>query len=83
MISKKMLYPNWISVHDALPLRGERVLVLGYNWQNRMDVHVSICTLNEIRNGIPLWSRGKGRFVSHWMPLPEVPDNIPRRYKND
>lgn len=64
--------PEWISVKDRLPEKGEDVLVFGYwheKWQPLM------CYLSPHRNG-EWFTTVAGQQVyevTHWMPLPELP----------
>lgn len=62
--------PAWISVHDRLPDVGQVVLAFG--------TRSSTSGMFQGADGRPdLWS-WKGNMtkrVSHWMPLPEPPDN--------
>ena len=62
--------PNWISVEEALPKTHQQVLVVCTNPQNHMQRHVSLCTFNG--RGPRMWSGWK--TVTHWMPLPELPE---------
>ena len=55
---------EWISVDDRLPKEGLRVLV----WL-KGDNYTSIDT---DRLSLKKWVRW-GRYVTHWMPLPEAP----------
>ena len=76
---------DWIPVETALPQRLERVLVVCYNYNNRMQTHVSLCTFwgKSSKNGRLVWSGNK--CVSHWMPLPELPKDFKQnpRLKED
>lgn len=62
---------QWISVKDRLPKSGQRVLVVGVNPQNRMQRHVSVCTYYNCGRR-PCWTKYVG--ITHWMPLPELPE---------
>jgi len=59
---------KWISVRDALPFKGEKVLAfsdLGH------QIRVAY------KNGFVLttnYHTGKRNLVTHWMPLPESPE---------
>jgi len=65
---------NWISVEDRLPDTdiGDKnygdVIVIGYN-----GVSV-IPTIFEEGRTIQQWSRFKDYNITHWMPLPEPPE---------
>ena len=66
---------EWISVKERLPISGQRVVVFAKSkWGSP---HVTICTFYVIRENrvIPRlrWSRGIYE-VTHWMPLPEPPE---------
>lgn len=64
---------DWISVHVKLPKTHERVLVICYDPRNHQDTHVSISTyMGRNDRGLPIWSRHKR--VSHWYPLPDLPN---------
>lgn len=67
---------EWISVKDRVPMHGQRVLVVCINQQNRMQRHVSICdhhfSINPRGERFSRWSGWKS--VTHWMPLPELPE---------
>lgn len=72
---------NWISVDEALPHTGERVLVVCVNCQNKMQRHISICDFRGARHEYlgkiyihPKWSGHKQ--VTHWAPLPELPKEV-------
>ena len=67
---------DWIPVEVRLPKPGERVLVAGYNPQNFMNTYVSIAQFRGDRR----WSGHKR--VSHWMPLPNVPEGSERNDEN-
>lgn len=69
---------EWIPIYKKQPQKYQRVLVVCYNIQNPNDTaHVSICEYwgrhpnNRYEHS---WS-GK-KHVTHWMPLPEIPDSL-------
>ena len=68
---------DWIPVEERVPMRGQRVIVACYNPENFMDTHVSICDYYGPHPGGPTWSGRK--CVSHWMPLPKVPEGYERK----
>ncbi|MBR2783031.1 MAG: DUF551 domain-containing protein [Firmicutes bacterium] len=62
---------EWISVKDRLPQVGEKVLTLS------KFGHIFDRALQEFSGGIKLFSPDglkPGRDVTHWMPLPEPPE---------
>lgn len=63
---------QWISVKDRLPKSGQRVLVVGVNPKsNGKQRHVCVCTYYNHGYG-PRWTKYVG--ITHWMPLPELPE---------
>lgn len=65
---------NWISVDEALPKSGERVIVVCTNpWSVNKVPHVSMATYHgKLTNGKLHWTRYKD--VTHWMYPPELPE---------
>lgn len=64
---------DWISVKDRLPEIGSTILVYGGG-----DIHIGRRVPNEelSRNGVILMaSTDGGTLVSHWMPLPNDPED--------
>lgn len=69
---------EWIDIKERLPKKGERVLVVCTNLQNKMQEHISICEFwgekHEYLGKVyykPMWSGYKN--VTYWQPLPELP----------
>ena len=67
--------PKWISVKDRMPDKHKQVLVYGWGFANK-KYKVYFIKIAELR-----WNCTYGRAefdcdgeVSHWMPLPEAPD---------
>lgn len=59
----------WISVKERLPKEDTRVLV--YLDVKKLDAHTyTFCDTDRVDNG--KWVRW-GKFITHWMPLPEPP----------
>lgn len=65
---------QWIPATEALPGHAERVLVVCNNPQNHMDLHISISECYRYSGQKIHWSRGYK--VTHWMPLPDMPEEI-------
>lgn len=77
---------DWISVKDRLPEHGKQVLLIAYGWSDttiylgRLE-HMSSetswltgFTSKESEWCIQGWSYLKEPLVTHWMPLPEPPE---------
>lgn len=77
---------GWISVKDRLPEHGKQVLLIAYGWSDttiylgRLE-HMSSetswltgFTSKESEWCIQGWSYLKEPLVTHWMPLPEPPE---------
>lgn len=60
--------PKWISVEDRLPMCGERVLIT--EGSAVFEAYLSI-SHKWVRTGI-----GWTESVTHWMPLPEPPEEV-------
>lgn len=63
---------DWISVDDALPDEGQRVITCGVRGG------IQICTYEGLLvDGIPFFRSATSRKyppVTHWMPLPQPPE---------
>ena len=72
--------PKWISVEDRLPDNGDVVLVIA-NGNPRTNIRLHNATLiasywqdeGWIVDGYEYWD---AICVSHWMPLPELPEGV-------
>lgn len=77
---------GWISVKDRMPEHGKQVLLIAYGWSDttiylgRLE-HMSSetswltgFTSKESEWCIQGWSYLKEPLVTHWMPLPEPPE---------
>lgn len=77
---------GWISVKDRLPEHGKQVLLIAYGWSDttiylgRLE-HMSSetswltgFTSKESEWCLQGWSYLKEPLVTHWMPLPEPPE---------
>lgn len=65
--------PNWISVEDELPMRGEEVLVY---WESKQSIHSAFFA----NSGNDVFDIDGFSFyhapiyhITHWMALPEKP----------
>ena len=65
---------DWIPVWVRLPEPHQRVIVTGYNPQNHYDRHINIAVYKGGKGWDSIWS--KGMKVSHWMPLPKLPEEL-------
>ena len=66
---------RWHSVEKELPPEHYSVLVACHNPQNHMQRHVSIASFYRLRDRDAIrWSGGK--IVTHWMYLPELPEEV-------
>lgn len=77
---------GWISVKDRMPEYGEQVLLTAYGWSDttvyigqlkHMDAETSWLTgitSKESEWCIRGWSYLREPVVTHWMPLPEPPE---------
>jgi len=72
-MSKDVIRPQWISVDDALPGLGERVVVLaraGFDGQK----HIFFAQLEEMENHTYAWNidafRASPKTPYFWLPLP-------------
>nr|DAI02020.1 MAG TPA: Protein of unknown function (DUF551) [Bacteriophage sp.] len=77
---------GWISVKDRLPEHGKQVLLIAYGWSDttvyigqlkHTDAETSWLTgftSKESEWCIQGWSYLKEPLVTHWMPLPEPPE---------
>ena len=59
---------EWISVEEALPENGTRVV--GYDYESNVHCYFISAERWWIGNG---WNTAKGWGITHWMPLPEPP----------
>ena len=60
---------KWISIKNRLPIIGKHILT--YEKYARMPIKV-----NYIHNYENEFSYGKKENITHWMPLPELPESI-------
>lgn len=69
---------KWIPVTEALPKNSERVLVVCVNRENHAQRHVTICEYWGDQGHLsPLYRWSGNKLVSHWAPLPELPEDNP------
>ena len=71
--SSKQLASKWIPVTERLPEVGQRILV--YCESKTIEMHITTCTYMAGRFGSKQFSRHV-RNVTHWMPLPEPPEEV-------
>lgn len=64
----KSSVPKWISVEERLPEVAEKVLTYNGNFVSENW----LCTVASKDGRINVWAYSEG-FVTHWMPLPEPP----------
>jgi hypothetical protein len=64
---------RWIPVEDALPDKNQKVLVFYKAIGEKNNIHDDVIATN--------WRKGNGDFIpfegykiTHWMPLPEIPE---------
>jgi hypothetical protein len=64
--------PSWISVKEKVPEYGKRVLLYmkAPAWGDK-QIHIG-CRTNTDASG-DHWNVDYGHYISHWMPLPELP----------
>lgn len=79
---------KWISVKDRLPEEGQEVLVISHGWGERLvytGKHTRIESETSWLTGITSkasdwrlqgWSYLREPHVTHWMPLPELPEEV-------
>ena len=79
---------GWISVKDRLPYDEQEVLVIAHGWDERLvyvgshkRVEAQKSWLTGITNKSSEWSLWgwsylKEPMVTHWMPLPEMPEAL-------
>ena len=79
---------KWISVKDRLPEDGQEVLVISHGWDERLvyiGEHTRIESETSWLTGITSkasdwllqgWSYLREPQVTHWMPLPELPEEV-------
>lgn len=79
---------EWISVKERLPEINERVLVLEKNTENEnmvytCDTTIEVCYRADMcvggwidDAGFALGERFYDVEVTHWMPLPEIPEEL-------
>lgn len=80
------MVPRWISVKERLPEDGQEVLLIAHGWKGKllyvghlqhMEAETSWLTgitSQESDWCIDGWSYLRAPYVTHWMPLPELPD---------
>jgi hypothetical protein len=68
---------EWISVKDRLPVDGEYVLVYAKNGTRRYKIDSAIYCEEKKYHwrffDIPNYF---GKYITHWMPLPEPPKDL-------
>ena len=86
LISHGVTVQEWISVNDRLPDDEQEVLVIAHGWDGRLvyvgrhkRVEAQKSWLTGITNkpsewSLWGWSYLKEPMVTHWMPLPEPPE---------
>ena len=79
---------GWISVKDRLPSDEQEVLVIAHGWDGRLvyvGSHKRVESQKSWLTGITNkssewslwgWSYLKEPMVTHWMPLPEMPETL-------
>lgn len=68
---------DWIRVEDRLPEIDEMVLVIasGQPLENiRLVDAVELASLDDDGWCLEMWPEYLGARVSHWMPIPDLPD---------
>lgn len=73
---------DWISVKDRLPEEGVRVLAVKKLKDGRRDLALATCILEYKHHDYvtgedivePYWVCGGNNNITHWMPLPEMPE---------
>ena len=75
--------PRWIPVEERLPNHGENVLIIiKEKWYDKIERHVDIAEFRDDGGGyldfrwdtVNDWDEGQEIHVTHWMPLPEPPE---------
>lgn len=64
--------PKWISVEERLPEEGEKVIVCGL--KNGIQVGAFRGLIGPMRNCKWWWKKNTVLEVTHWMPLPSMPE---------
>ena len=79
---------EWISVKDRLPENEQEVLVISHGWGGRLvyvGTYKKIDSETSWLTGITSkasdwslwgWSYLREPHVTHWMPLPELPEEV-------
>ena len=73
---------GWISVEDRLPEEGVRVLAVKKLKDGRRDLALATCIPEYKHHDYvtgedivePYWVCGGNNNITHWMPLPEMPE---------
>ena len=73
---------EWISVEDRLPEEGVRVLAVKKLKDGRRDLALATCIPEYKHHDYvtgedivePYWVCGGNNNITHWMPLPEMPE---------
>lgn len=73
---------EWISVKDALPETGVNVLAVKQLKSGQRNIALAYCIREYKRHDPvtgkdtvePYWVTGGNNNITHWMPLPEMPE---------
>jgi len=79
-MARDIVHPQWISVDDALPGLGERVVVLARAGFDGVQKHIFFAQLEEMENHIYAWHidafGDSPKTPYFWSPLPpDRPEN--------
>ena len=75
---------DWISVKERLPAEGVRVLAVKKLKDGRRDLALATCIPEYKHHDYvtgedivePYWVCGGNNNITHWMPLPEMPEEV-------
>ena len=75
---------DWISVKERLPEEGVRVLAVKKLKDGRRDLALATCIPEYKHHDYvtgedivePYWVCGGNNNITHWMPLPEMPEEV-------
>lgn len=66
---------EWINVSDRLPEKsGEYLCCVCYGWCGEITRHIENISYSTGCMGDKYWECEEKEFVTHWMPLPELPE---------
>lgn len=70
---------EWISVDERLPEKGEYLVAYHPCLWDHVE-YDKVCIGMDTFRGKTTWAKNKYRRVTHWMPMPEAPNEIENKH---